>query len=580
MNSKSLAQTIPSGLLTDWSSPGYRGDYGINIPETDVTSLGLVGDSSTDNASLLNSLISGAAGNRAVLYFPPGAYLFRSTINLRDSIIIRGAGKDSTRFIFNFTGSSGNCINMNGGGSQTWFQVNDGHSRGNNWLTLNDGGVIQPGDWTEIRQENGSWDTQPISWADYSIGQLMEITSRSGDTLFFNKPLRISYSDSLNVQLSRFNPIKEAGIECLAVQRADSANCFCPAINLSHAVDCFIRGVEGKKSISAHVLLDDCSNITVSGSYFHDAFEYNGASMHGYGVALYFHTGQCLIQDNIFRRLRHSLSFQCGANGNVVAYNYSREPNRSEFPANYGADISMHGHYPYANLFEGNIVQNIQLDQTWGPSGPGNTFFRNRAELYGILMSSGTVNSDSQLFVGNEVTSTAAFQGNYAIVGTGHFQHGNNVRGTITPSGTASLPENSLYLTGPPTFWTAGNAWPTIGSPNTLNSGTVPARDRYLSGTNWTVCNEGSPSTEITQDPFLKPATFYPNPANHEIRILTDSDDEFEVTLTDLAGSVIWHKKDLKNSDSISLVSVPDGFYLLNLIKNGQRMTGRICVIR
>jgi hypothetical protein len=90
--------------------------------------------------------------------------------------------------------------------------------------------------------------------------------------------------------------------------------------------------------------------------------------MHGYGIALYFHTSDCLIEDNIFRNLRHSLSFQCGANGNVVGYNYSRDPNRSEFPANYGADISMHGHYSYANLFEGNIVQNIQLDQTWGPS--------------------------------------------------------------------------------------------------------------------------------------------------------------------------------------------------------------------
>ena len=86
---------------------------------------------------------------------------------------------------------------------------------------------------------------------------------------------------------------------------------------------------------------------------------------------------------------------QTGVNGNVIAYNYSIEPNRSEFPAEASADISLHGHYPFSNLFEGNIVQNIQIDLTHGPNGPFNTFFRNRAELYGIVMSSGIVQNDS-----------------------------------------------------------------------------------------------------------------------------------------------------------------------------------------
>jgi hypothetical protein len=41
---------------------------------------------------------------------------------------------------------------------------------------------------------------------------------------------------------------------------------------------------------------------------------------------------------------------------------------------------------PYANLFEGNIIQNYMIDHYWGPAGPYNTFFRNRTELYGIVM--------------------------------------------------------------------------------------------------------------------------------------------------------------------------------------------------
>ncbi|MFM7725408.1 MAG: glycosyl hydrolase family 28-related protein, partial [Flavobacteriales bacterium] len=281
-----FTQTIPSGLLTDWNDPGYRGDFCANVAETDVTAFGLVGDSITDNTTALNALINAAAGTRAILYFPAGAYLFRGTIQLRDSIILKGENRNNSRLVFNFNGAAGNCINLSGGANQSWFPVNDGHTRGNQWLTVNDGGVLQPADWAEIRQVNGTWDTQPISWADYSVGQLLEITARSGDTLFFSKPLRIAFSDSLNVEISRFNPVREVGVECLSVQRADSASCFCPTINAYHAIDCWVRGVEGKKSISAHVLLDRCSNVSVTGSYFHDAYEYNGSSMHGYGLAI------------------------------------------------------------------------------------------------------------------------------------------------------------------------------------------------------------------------------------------------------------------------------------------------------
>ena len=71
-----------------------------------------------------------------------------------------------------------------------------------------------------------------------------------------------------------------------------------------------------------------------------------------------------------------------GANGNVFAYNYSLDPYRSEDPHDAGSDMLLHGHYPFANLFEGNIGESIIVDDTWGPAGPYNTFFRNRADLY------------------------------------------------------------------------------------------------------------------------------------------------------------------------------------------------------
>jgi hypothetical protein len=315
------------------------------------------------------------------------------------------------------------------------------------------------------------------------------------------------------------------------------------------------------------VLLDASSHITVTGSYFHDAYEYNGSSMHGYGIALINHTGSSLIEDNILKHLRHAFSLQTGANGNVIAYNYSLDPNRSEFPANFGADISMHGHFPFANLFEGNIVQNIQLDQTWGPSGPLNTFFRNRAELYGILMTSGTVNSDTQNFVGNEVTSTAAFQGNYSLAGSGHFEFGNNIRGTITPAGTGTLNDISCYRTALPVFWNITQQWPSIGFPNTAGSGTIPAKERYISSGEKTLCGAQS-STGTGPLNVSRGIRVYPNPAasGETVRISFARSISNTLELRDMTGRLI-SRSESRESQTIEIPTegLPGGIYLLSI---------------
>jgi hypothetical protein len=206
-------------------------------------------------------------------------------------------------------------------------------------------------------------------------------------------------------------------------------------------------------------------------------------------VILNAHTGECLVTNNIFRYLRHAMMAKTGANGNVFSYNYSREVHRSEWPNSYGGDISLHGHFAFANLFEGNIVQNIIIDHYWGPSGPFNTFFRNRAEGYGIIFTAGNpTTSDSQHIVGNDVDYNGLFLGPYDITGTGHIEHGNNIDGTITPSGTGTLTDTSYYLEEEPIFWSISDPWPSLGIPNTLGVGSNPARDRWFSGGPYTVC--------------------------------------------------------------------------------------------
>jgi hypothetical protein len=169
-----FAQTLPPSRIVDWSSAGCRGTLPPALLQWDVTQYGLVNDSLTDNSAALNSLIFNTGGNLRVLYFPPGAYRFSTTVYTNDSLVLRGAGSDSTRFLFDFGGNSGDGITCSGSANSAWLPVTGGYSRGSDRIVATGGASLQPGQWLEIRQQNGTWDTQPISWADYSVGQLAE----------------------------------------------------------------------------------------------------------------------------------------------------------------------------------------------------------------------------------------------------------------------------------------------------------------------------------------------------------------------------------------------------------------------
>ncbi len=565
------AQHISSSRIVDWSHAGYPGTIPDSIVVTDITSFGGVGDGVTDNAVFISNAISSLNGNRGVIYFPPGNFLIQSTLNLPDSIILRGASSDSTHLVFDFGGAVGNCINISGSTNFAFTNVISGINKGSTSLVVSDTVGFVSGDYIELQEDNGTWDTQPISWAANSVGQIIPVNSVSGDTLFFSEPLRIKYDTALNIQVRKFIPAKEVGLECLNMYRRDSVSSgFCVNIYFDHAVNCWVRGIESSLSIGSHIELDASSHIEITGSYVHHALAYDGTSTHGYGIALNKHSGECKLENNIMRHLRHSFSLQCGANGNVIAYNYSIDPNRSEPIANLGADISMHGHFSFANLFEGNIVQNIQLDQTWGPSGPFNTFFRNRAELFGIFMTSGTVNSDSENFVGNEITNMGFLMGNYTLYGNGHFEYGNNVRGTTTPGGTTSLTDSSYYLSSVPGFWNAGS-FPSIGEPNVFGSGSNPARNRYLSGANFTTCSE-SRIMGIQPDEFSSDdVSVFPNPSHDylNIEIHHPSGADVRILLTDLLGRKQIEKKfSTGNSKNIVLNlsgNLSHGIYFLSV---------------
>jgi hypothetical protein len=262
----------------------------------------------------------------------------------------------------------------------------------------------------------------------------------------------------------RLQPVMHTGIESLKIKRTDATSGQSAAVFFNYAVHCFVKGVEFENANYAHITLQSTAFTTISGNYFHDAFDY-GSGGKGYGVVMQFGAGDNFIYDNIFKKLRHAILLQASANGNTIAYNYSYEPYWTQgfFPNNSAGDIVLHGNYPYANLVEGNIFQNLVIDNSHGINGPDNTFFRNRIESYGVVMNGNS--GDNMFFIANEITGSGLLKGLYSLSGN-HTSVANNIKGSLQPG---NVKESSLI---------SKDYASRIGAPNALNSWTNEAYKR------------------------------------------------------------------------------------------------------
>lgn len=511
----SLSQVIPEERRVGWA--GDLNEFQIEYPDNliSVHDFGAVGDGFTDDTDAIVDALNALNGQEGMIYFPTGTYLLTQTLSLDDHQFLKGNGADSCCLLFSLGQQGGHCIQISRDQPAEFIQLDDGFVKGSNWITTDSAFVFSADDFVEITQENGGWDIVPIDWASNSVGQIAKIQSVFMDTLYLTRPLRFTYSPDLNPRIRLLDPIMNTGIECLKIKRLDEvAGEAGSNIYIENAVNCVVQGVESDSSVGSHLSIHRSSNILIQGCYFHHAFTYDGEGTRGYGVTLHTHSGQCLITNNIFKYLRHAMMVKTGANGNVFSYNYSREPYRTETIHDASGDISLHGHFAYANLFEHNIVQNIVIDHYWGPSGPWNTFFRNRAELYGIIMTTNAFyETTDQNFVGNETTNGAAFHGQYFLTGSQHFEYGNNILGVTIPAGTDNLTDSSYYLNIAPAFWNPQDGWPSIGLPNTLNSGTIPAKERYIEGDILTLCPDSIQTNTGGSREESVSLQYWPNPA-------------------------------------------------------------------
>ena len=410
-------------------------------------------DNTTDNAIALQNAIKSFNGDFGIIEIPAGNYLFKKPVSIPSNILIKGAGSDQTILNFNLNGN-GDLFSIQGNIINNSTPVLSGTTKDSKSIKVNSAVNFNAGDYALVKQTANN--LLESNWAYNSFFQIVKINKIKGSEISFDKPLRVDFLSSGNPTLVKINPVQNVGIESLKIKRLDASSGQTSNIFFNYAVNCWVKGVELENCNYAQITLQSSAYTTISGNYLHDAFDY-GSGGKGYGIVLQFGAGDNLVTDNIVKHLRHSFLLQAEANGNVIAYNYSYDPHWSEswFPDNSAGDIVFHGNYPYANLVEGNIFQNLVIDNSHGINGPYNTFFRNRIESYGIVMNGNS--GDNMNFIANEITGSGLLKGLYNISGN-QTEIANNVKGEIQ-DGTVT--ETSLINK---------NYVSKIGSPNAVNS--------------------------------------------------------------------------------------------------------------
>lgn len=512
---------IPQSSQVDWTNAGLLpntptvADNVFNV--TDPEFGAVPNDGQNDFNAIQQAIISARSETGlSIIYFPPGTYDIYSRIELTandNNIVFQGAGSDQT--ILRFTvGHTTQCFYIHGYQTGTIIYLSSSIPKGSKDIYGNNMSFVQAGDWIRLSEYHHGVHS---SWAYGSIGQITQLVNIQGNHAVMKDEASKYYSYGNGTRFWKIIPVQNVGIEKLKIYRNDTGHSSDGTnILFEYAVNCWVKGVESEYTSRYHVNISYSSHIYVSGCYFHKSRDYGGNGR-AYGVVLNFSTTNCLIENNLFRYLRHSMLVQAGANCNVFNYNYSRETHWENVPPPFSwllgetigksSDITLHGNYPYANLFEHNHVELVAADGSHGANGPYNAIIRNIVyddpsdQWYVISLDDAPnssvlgnyinwdVNCPFQTFGNTTVDVDLYGRAIYTSPPYDTYDTGLNIdhcylwMSIIFNWDNCFFNDVSYYYSSKPEFLNYNYTWPTIGPstwPNIfLLTQTIPARDRW-----------------------------------------------------------------------------------------------------
>ncbi|KAB2923717.1 MAG: T9SS type A sorting domain-containing protein [Bacteroidetes bacterium] len=499
-----IGSMIPSNHRVDWRNPGYEGNIPrqaqnyVNVKTQYIDGEGLnATDAFVTAIADANTWNSNHPGELSMLYFPEGYYALSSDINLQSNIIIKGDGSDRTLFSF-----TDNGLKITGSSNPSYANIQN-YTQATKTLVISGDIGVQNGQLIEITVPNGWWHKPDEDGNEY-VGQIVKVQNANGETLVLEDDIYLVWlmeGSANKAKVRIFTPIQQVGIEDIKIVSSGLNNTH---ISINSAANCWISGVESQNPGLHHIGIHSSYRIEVRGCYFREAKKVcvNGQ---GYGVHIGYHSTNCLIEDNIFRKLRHSMIAYAGATRNVFGFNYSGDRRADDPDGITGscvemngveADLLFHGRYPIANLTEGNVVDYIAGEVIHGINGQYNTVFRNRtacndvslSRAYGGIRFYEYESGGCQLFNSYGNTLTDIDDQDYCC-GVSDGYNGQNSMGDNAYS------DISYYYESQPQFLAAsGLSWPPVGTRvGPLLSQTNPAEMRWWGGNSKKTVQASSP---------------------------------------------------------------------------------------
>jgi hypothetical protein len=496
-----FAQVIPENRRVDWSNVGLeinRPEYYDHIIDVCQQPYNVVPNPNGDwniNVIGLRRAIDSArvkTGWKLLFFSQPGTYRFGGIIDLgvEDSnLVFKGIGSNNVILFFKASDEVLDMFRISGTIIET-LNVTNEIFKNNNEITL------QSGSLDIINHYIDFFDDRPTNYDWARVGQIFKVNSYLGNSRYkLSDNFSINHPLEYGPQIIKFLPAKNIGFEDITIQReggiSRGSNASCN-IRFKYATNCWVYGVESWGTMGWHFGIEKSSHIWIHGNFLHHANNYAGGD--AYGVAVHDRSTNCLIENNIFNYLRHSMLVQSSSTKNVFAYNYSYDKYCNadcNFLGDGSADISLHGTFTNSNLFEGNMAEFLKADRSHGFNGDFNTFFRNQIGTIGFLNDIEIEFIYSPNIIGNKCTelnhdlnvfSKLDFYGISNGINYTHNYYGDN-RGNLDP--TIYLPDYSYYLQNNP-LWLTGYTWPPIGPRISTNdqypTNIIPSLIRHLAG--------------------------------------------------------------------------------------------------
>lgn len=320
------------------------------------------------------------------IQFAPGVYHLTKTINLRSNISLEGFSSEKTILEFDLSGK-GNCINIIGKSEKSIQPIKLQYDE-----------EVELSDYFKIY--NGSPGEKGLSeWGKESLGKIV-VGKLDGYILKTSSRLRAFELALLgdSILCYRLRPVENVSISKLKILRVDESVGQTSNIFLKYAVNCLVSEIISENCNYSHVTLENTFGSIIVHDLFKDGFSHGNGGK-AYGVTLQFGATSNEVSGCFFDSLRHGVVLQLGANQNFIRENYFANGFWEEvwLPKKAAGDIVLHGNYPYLNFIEGNICNNIVIDNSHGLNGPYNIIEHNLTLRYGIYMNKKSV--DEKIYV-------------------------------------------------------------------------------------------------------------------------------------------------------------------------------------